>query len=114
MCVTCHSPAAAGTPKHVDETTAFQGGQSNTITVGSMMMMFDSANLTPDATGIKDWSATDLVNAIKMAKDKMNKTLCSPMRGNAIITPADATAIADYLLNIPGVPHAVAACMARM
>jgi mono/diheme cytochrome c family protein len=116
LCVNCHSPAPTGMPpKHVDETTAFQGGQSSTLNAGDAgMIMFDSANLTPDMTGIKDWMVTDLVKAIKMAKDPMGKTLCSPMRANASITDADATAIADYLKSIPPVAHAVTACSARM
>jgi mono/diheme cytochrome c family protein len=114
MCVTCHSPDATGTPKHVDETTAFQGGQSATITSAGTMMMFQSANLTPDMTGIKGWTAADVVTAIKTAKDKMGKTLCAPMRANTAITDADATAIGDYLTSIPPVAHTVTACGARM
>jgi mono/diheme cytochrome c family protein len=115
LCVNCHSPAATGMPKHIAEATAFTGGQSNSITpMGGAMMLFDSANLTPDMTGIKDWTAMNLVTAIKTAKDKAGKTLCAPMRANAAITPADAMSIADYLLSIPPVAHQVTACMARM
>jgi cytochrome c553 len=115
MCVTCHSADATGMPKHVDEATAFQGGQSATITpMGGMPAMFQSANLTPDMTGLKAWTATDIVTAIKTAKDRMGKTLCAPMRANAAITDADATSIADYLMSIPPVAHMVNACTVRM
>jgi mono/diheme cytochrome c family protein len=113
-CVTCHSPAATGTPKHVDETTAFQGGQAATVTSMGMMVMFESANLTPDMTGLSGWTAAEVVTAIKTAKDRMGKTLCAPMRANAAISDADATAIAHYLLSIPAVAHKVTACSARM
>ena len=116
MCATCHT-ANTGTasPLHIDETKAFQGGKTSSITGDGGTMMFQSSNLTPDMMGIKDWTAMDLVTAIRMAKDKMGKTLCAPMRANANITPADATAIADYLLSLPPVANpAVTACMARM
>jgi mono/diheme cytochrome c family protein len=114
VCVTCHSAAATGMPKHVDETTAFQGGLAASTMANGMTVMFQSANLTPDATGIMGYTAPGLVTAIKTAKDKMGKALCAPMRANTAITDADATAIADYLLSIPPVAHAVTACAARM
>lgn len=114
MCVGCHSGDAAGTPKHIAEATAFQGGQSNTFTGGDAMMMFQSANLTPDMTGIMGWTAMDVTTAIKMAKDKMGKTLCAPMRANTAITDGDATAIADYLLSLPPAAHMITACGGRM
>jgi mono/diheme cytochrome c family protein len=113
MCVTCHSPAATGTPKHVTEATAFQGGQSSSVMSNGMTVMFDSANLTPDSSGLAGWTAPNIVTAIKTAKDRMGKTLCAPMRANAAISEADATAIGDYLLSIPPVAHPVAACTAR-
>jgi hypothetical protein len=105
----------ATSPLHIDETKAFQGGKTSSITGDGGTMMSQAANLTPDMTGIKDWTAMDVVTAIRMAKDKMGKTLCAPMRANATITAADATAIADYLLSLPPVANpAVMACMARM
>jgi len=113
MCVTCHSPAATGTPKHVAETTAFQGGQSSSVMSNGMTVMFESANLTPDMTGLAGWTAPNVVTAIKTAKDRMGKTLCAPMRANGGISDADATAIADYLLSIPPAAHSVTACTAR-
>jgi mono/diheme cytochrome c family protein len=120
LCATCHTEnVTAGdggtvTPFHIDETKGFQGGKASTITVDGGIMSFQSANLTPDATGIKDWTAADLVTAITTAKDKAGKTLCSPMRANAAITTNDATAIADYLLSLVPVANTINACMARM
>ncbi|HEX3697828.1 MAG TPA: c-type cytochrome [Polyangia bacterium] len=116
MCATCHTVNTAATaPLHIDETKGFQGGKTSSITGDGGTMMFQSANLTPDMTGIMGWMVSDVVTAIKMAKDKMGKTLCSPMRANATITDADATAVADYLLSLPAVANpAVMACMARM
>ncbi|HEY2900024.1 MAG TPA: c-type cytochrome [Polyangia bacterium] len=116
LCATCHTVNTAATaPLHIDESKGFQGGKTSSIAGDGGTTMFQSANLTPDMTGIKDWMVSDVVTAIKMAKDKMGKTLCSPMRANATITDADATAVADYLLSLTAVPNAaVMACMARM
>jgi hypothetical protein len=119
MCATCHTvnvsaDGGAAMPTHIDETKAFQGGKVSSITLDGGVMMFQSANLTPDKTGVMGWTATDLVTAIKMAKDKMGKTLCAPMRANAVITGDDATAIADYLLSLPAAANTINACMVRM
>ena len=115
LCVTCHSPAATGTPKHVDETTAFRGGQSASLASGDAgTIMFHSANLTPDATGLGGWSAMQILTAIRTAKDRVGASLCAPMRANTAINEADATAIADYLMSLPAVSNAVTACSARM
>ncbi|HXI59599.1 MAG TPA: c-type cytochrome, partial [Polyangia bacterium] len=116
LCATCHTVnVGTATPLHIDESKGFQGGKTSSITADGGMMMFQSANLTPDMTGIKDYTSNDLVTAIKTAKDRMGKTLCAPMRANATITTDDATAIAGYLLSLPPVANtAVTACMARM
>jgi cytochrome c551/c552 len=115
LCVTCHTVnTGTSAPLHIDETKAFEGGKTSTITVDGGAMMFQASNLTPDATGVQGWSTDDLVTAIISAKDQLGATLCSPMRANAAITEADATAIADYLKSLPPVANAVNACMARM
>jgi mono/diheme cytochrome c family protein len=115
LCVTCHTVNTSATaPLHVDETKAFQGGKSSTISTEGGMMIFQSGNLTPDMTGLKDWTAPQIVTAIQTSKDNKGKTLCSPMRANAAITTDDATAIADYLMSLTPVSNPVNACMARM
>ena len=120
LCATCHTVNTTATdggavaPLHIDETKGFQGGKNSSITVDGGAMTFQSANLTPDMSGIKEWTVADLVKAIQTDKDRDGKTLCSPMRANAVITTADATAIADYLLSVPPVVNTINACMARM
>jgi len=114
MCSTCHTVNTAATaPLHIDETKAFQGGKTTTP-AGANMMMFQSANLTPDKTGLQGWTQDQIVTAITMAKDKDGKTLCAPMAGNPVITPEDAKSIADYLLSLTAVANSVTACMTRM
>jgi len=115
LCVTCHTVNVGTTPPlHIDEAKAFQGGKTSTITGDGGMMTFQSANLTPDMTGLKGWTAEQIVTAIRMAKDKMGKTLCAPMRANGAMTAEDAMAIADYLMSLPLAANTINACMARM
>jgi mono/diheme cytochrome c family protein len=114
MCSTCHTVNTAATaPLHIDETKAFQGGKATTP-MGANMMMFQSANLTPDKTGLQGWTQAQIVTAITMAQDKDGKTLCAPMAANPVITPEDAKSIADYLLSLTPVANSVTACKTRM
>jgi len=104
-CINCHTvPAtvAAGEPKHIDETKAWQGGRASTGVVMGVTKMYQSPNLTPDATGIMGWTNMDLVTAMKMAKDRMGRMLCPPMRAFPL-SDSDAADIASYLLSLPPV-----------
>ena len=68
-----------------------------------------SANLTPDATGLKDWTAAQIATAIKTAKDDKSSRRLWPLadaRGLPNITDYDATDIAAYLKAIPLVANA--------
>jgi cytochrome c len=66
-----------------------------------------SANLTPDMTGLKDWTPAQIVTAIKMAKDEAGRTICTPMRSLPNITDQDALDIANYLKAILPVANAI-------
>jgi mono/diheme cytochrome c family protein len=108
MCVTCHTVDVAGAmPKHVDVTKAFQGGKPANTTVMGMMKMIQSANLTPDMTGLKGWSTAQIVTALKTGKDEKGNMICSPMRTYPTMTDADATDIASYLLALPPAANAI-------
>lgn len=68
------------------------------------------ANLTPDVdTGIGGWSVEELVRMIRTGVDRHSgQTLpVMPWPAYANIEPADATAIAAYLLSLPPVHHRV-------
>lgn len=70
------------------------------------------ANLTPDVeTGIGSWTAADIVRMVQTGMDNHGgQTLpVMPWPGYAAMEPADATAIAHYLLNLPPVRHHVPA-----
>ena len=98
-----------GMPKHLDATKAFQGGKEASTTIAATMMTktIQSANLTPDVTGLMGWTANDIVTAITMAKDNKGRTLCSPMRAFSTMSASDAMDVASYLTSIPPVANMI-------
>jgi mono/diheme cytochrome c family protein len=98
-CIECHTkaPTDPAVDRAFDVALAYQGGKSFTGTMG----MVYSFNLTPDDTGIKSFSAADIVKVLKQNRDPMGKGVCSPMRSWPNMTDGDATDIAHYLLALP-------------
>jgi mono/diheme cytochrome c family protein len=80
------------------------GDAATTMTVSKQIQ---SANLTPDTTGLKTWTAAQIVAAIKTGKDEAGRTICSPMRPFPTMTDQDAMDIANYLQEIPAVVNAI-------
>jgi cytochrome c553 len=103
QCVKCHSPTSAGLPA-----ADFFSGVAPT----SATQIF-SSNITPDATGISGWTASDVATALKAGTNKAATPLCGSMpsaaKGYGGLTTEDATAIGVYLTTIPAVSNAVAA-----
>ena len=65
-----------------------------------------SANLTPHATGLAGHTAQDIVNVIKLGKDKDGGNVCPPMPVGPHgpfggMTDNDAFDIANYLQTLP-------------
>lgn len=110
-CVTCHTVNTSATaPLQLDATKAFQGGKKYNTSIagpdgGSVTKEIQSSNLTPDTTGLKGWTAAQIVTAIKSGQDEAGRTICSPMRPLPGISAQDATDIANYLLGIPALPN---------
>jgi hypothetical protein len=118
LCVTCHTVnTAANSPKMLDAAKAFQGGVSTSVTVpatdggvdagdgGTMTESIESANLTPDSTGLAGWTADQIATAITAAKDKMNRSICGMRANSTIGTTNDPKDIAAYLQAIPAVAN---------
>ncbi|HEX3849712.1 MAG TPA: c-type cytochrome [Polyangiaceae bacterium] len=110
-CSTCHTANTSATsPLQLDASKGFQGGKEFTTSVMvnnvPTSKKIQSANLTPDATGLKDWTLAQIATAIKTAKDDKSVALCSPMRGLPNITDQDAMDIAVYLKAIAPVANA--------
>ena len=117
-CLDCHSPdaaqgAAGGRPQDLGK--PFQGNRDFKSAALGLPPSFPtdiySANLTPDATGIMGWTVADIVRVLHVGVDNDGKLLCppmpfGPMGGFGKLTEADATDIANYLLNLPAVQNA--------
>jgi hypothetical protein len=109
VCVTCHTvdaTVAVGMPTHIDPTKAFQGGLIVTATVNGVAKMVQSANLTPDATGLMGWNVSEIATAITTDIDKNGATICG-MRALANLNLSDAIDIGSYLASIPPVPSSL-------
>jgi mono/diheme cytochrome c family protein len=71
---------------------------------------FYPPNLTPDReTGKGDWSASDLVRAIRTGERPDGRVLAPvmPWHSYAALTDDDALALVAYLQSLPAVSHAV-------
>jgi mono/diheme cytochrome c family protein len=103
QCVKCHSPATSGLPSG-----SFFSGVAPT----SGTQIF-APNITPDASGINGWTATDVATALKAGTNKAGTTLCGSMpsasKGYGGMSDADAQAIGVYLTTIPAVANTAAA-----
>ncbi|HVU51168.1 MAG TPA: c-type cytochrome [Polyangia bacterium] len=120
LCVTCHTVTNGTTaPISLVAAKAFQGGKNVNVTLQvpidggadagdagdaatttSKALVVESANLTPDSTGLATWTAGQIELAVTKAQDKMSRGICG-MRANASITAQDAADIAAYLQSIP-------------
>jgi hypothetical protein len=124
MCSVCHTVNTAATsPLQLDATKAFQGGKEFTTTLTvpadggvdggdggatmTIMKQIQSANLTPDTTGLKTWTAAQILTAIKKGQDEAGRTICSPMRPFPNLTDKDGLDIAAYLQAIPAATNAL-------
>jgi mono/diheme cytochrome c family protein len=112
-CLGCHTPnlpAMPAPPIPLDLSKAFNGGN---MFAQYMMMNVSSANLTSDDTGLKGWSADDVIKVLKMGIDKKGMKVCPPMGQYPGLSDADTRAIADYVVALPAKANMVAAqCVA--
>jgi mono/diheme cytochrome c family protein len=108
LCVECHTKHSMPGPGPVlDETKIFQGGEDFSGILGpAFTSPIVSKNLTPDpTTGLGNWTIDEIVKAVTMGKDKMDKGICPPMPAGPMgaygkLTPSDAADIAHYLKSI--------------
>jgi hypothetical protein len=108
-CLDCHTPREQG--RAVLE-RAFQGGMEFPRELlglpPSYPELIYTANLTPHSTGIAEYTAQDVVRALKYGEDKDGGLLCPPMPAGPLgpfagLSDEDASAIGHYLLSLaPG------------
>jgi mono/diheme cytochrome c family protein len=96
-CLDCHTVRRTDVPLP-DLNNAFAGGRAFGPTVRS-------SNLTPDGTGLGEFSKADIVETVKMNTDHVTGAkLCPPMAGGpkgfGRMTDGDLSDLATYLVNI--------------
>jgi mono/diheme cytochrome c family protein len=104
-CVSCHSPSGAQ-PLGIDLTKAWAGGKS----IADGPIMIQSANITPDATGIGGWTVNDVVQTLKTDQEKgTGNKLCAPMAGGPNgfggLADPDLTDIGQFLTTLPPIAN---------
>jgi mono/diheme cytochrome c family protein len=103
-CLDCHTPTTEpGNPRPLQFDKAFQGGRA--FVIGGPFGTVTTRNLTPHLTGLLGYTVADIVRVLREGKDKDMKGVCPPMPsalGGPLtgITEADATDIANYLVNL--------------
>jgi mono/diheme cytochrome c family protein len=95
-CASCHEPTG--------KKGGILSGQQSPVS-GSMAY---GPNLTPDsATGVGDWSDSDLTSAIRDGIDDEGQALCPTMPHFKTLTDPEVAAIIAYLRSLPAVSSSV-------
>ena len=102
-CQDCHTP---GSFLGKRDTSRMLGGSDVGFAVPGMGV-FVGPNLTPDKTGLADWSAEQIVKAITKGVRPDGRRLAPvmPWRDFSHLTHEDALAIAAYLKSLKPVDH---------
>jgi len=117
-CLNCHTEEVQHDEKIAPDvpelSKAFAGGKKYTFIRGAPE--HTSTNLTPDPTGLADWSIDDIVDAIKTNKEKdTGRTFCNTHPGGpdrlGMMTDDDARDIATYLHTLPPVENGPFQCV---
>lgn len=119
-CIECHTMRTEpGSASPIDLAMAFAGGGEFTREELGLPDNFPeiiySRNLTSDATGLEEWTADDIVTALKEGVNPDDKVLCPPMPAGPMgpfgnLTDEDAMDIANYLLTLPGIENELPEC----
>ena len=118
VCIECHTAhTAPGPGLPIDATRVFGGGEGFPaaafgLPVPPFPATIYTANITPHATGIMGWTAMDVVNVIKMGRDRAGGNVCPPMPVGPMgeyggITDADAADIAAYITALPPIDNMI-------
>jgi mono/diheme cytochrome c family protein len=110
-CLNCHTPQLGEDVP--DLSKAFAGGKQYTLIKGAPPNT--STNITPDSTGIANWTVDDIVAAIKMGTEKgTGRALCTshPSASDYYgqMADADARDIATYVHTLPPVVNGPFKC----
>jgi len=114
LCIECHTPHLQGGSKPLDTGKFFWGGEDfSSFFAGTLNIHPVSANLTSDpATGLGDWTTTDITTVLLQGKDDHGDGICPPMPAGPTgayggLTSQDALDIANYIKSLPPAVHDV-------
>jgi mono/diheme cytochrome c family protein len=111
-CLSCHTEQLGEDVPNMAK--AFAGGKKYTLIRGAPV--HTSVNLTPDATGLGDWSIADIVASIKTNTEKgTGRVLCNSHPGGdqylGKMADGDIQDIATYLHTLPPVANGPFQCV---
>jgi mono/diheme cytochrome c family protein len=118
-CLNCHTEEVVRADGMIDHDNpnlakAFAGGKQYTFEHDKPK--HTSVNITPDATGLADWTIDDIVSALKTDTEKgTGRTLCNthPSQPDRLggMTDGDMRDIATYIHTLPPVKNGPFKCM---
>ncbi len=104
VCSDCHTPGGmSGAP----DMKRYLGGSDTGFAIPGVGV-FVGSNLTPDkGTGLGDWTAEQIVTAVRTGKTPDGRELSPvmPWPGFSHLTDVDAFAIAAFLRSLPAVDN---------
>jgi mono/diheme cytochrome c family protein len=122
LCIDCHTPEVVPNTLVLDFARAYGGGRAfPKEALGLVDTSFPypplimTRNLTPDATGLKDWTREQIKNAIAIGKDQDGKAVCAATHGGVIspyaaLEPQDLEDIVEYIYELPAVVNDTITC----
>ena len=111
-CLNCHTEQISEDVPNLSK--AFAGGKMYTFVRGAPV--HTSVNITPDATGLADWTVDEIIAALKADTEKdTGRTLCSTHPGGGELygklSDGDARDIATYVHTLPPVANGPFKCL---
>lgn len=113
-CLECHTKhTAPGTADPLDMSKAFGGDEAYTLGLPPPFpAIIYSANITHDATGLKDWTVNDMLQVIQHGKDRNDAGTCPPMPSGpngafGKLTNKDALDIESYIHGVPNIVSSI-------
>lgn len=117
VCIDCHTPELTPGSFMFDFSKVFGGGRAfPAILFGYPVPPYPdiiyTTNITPDATGLQDYTREDIIRVMKDGLDKNGDGVCAPTHSGpsspfAGLTDSDVEDIANYVLSLPAVDNAV-------
>lgn len=105
-CYPCHSADFTKVNMmHPEQSAGYLGGGNKMLTPNGKEIF--TANITPDATGIGDWTEEDFKSAMIVQKNKGGHSLRQPMLPYTGMTDLEVKAIWQYLLTVPKINNTV-------